>query len=149
MSKYTINFTDGGECFDLGCFANDTEAAIHAELVIERRGHDANELVTGEWQDGRLLIWADESDAANDAGAKALCSVERQRTERDALQDWAQEHISEQLTRELADTAPCCEGWFLLVDEDGDLTGDLADAQDSRTYTACNDALGCVRLRTA
>jgi hypothetical protein len=77
MSKYTMNFTDGGECFDLGRFANDTEAAIHAELVIERRGYDADELVTGEWQDGRLLIWADEADAANDAGAKALCSVER------------------------------------------------------------------------
>ena len=77
MSKYTMNFTDGGECFDLGCFANDTEAAIHAELVIERRGHDADDLVTGEWENGRLLIWADEADAANDAGAKALCSVER------------------------------------------------------------------------
>jgi hypothetical protein len=77
MSKYTINFTDGGECFDLGCFANDTEAAIHAELVIERRGFDANELVTGEWEQGRLLIWENEADAANDAGAKALCSVER------------------------------------------------------------------------
>ena len=77
MSKYTMNFTDGGECFDLGCFANDTEAAIHAELVIERRGFDANELVHSEWEQGRLLIWENEADAANDAGAKALCSVER------------------------------------------------------------------------
>jgi hypothetical protein len=77
MSKYTINFTDGGECWDLGIFNNDTEAAIHAELVIERRGFDANELVHSEWEQGRLLIWADEADAANDTGAKALCSVER------------------------------------------------------------------------
>ena len=77
MSKYTMNFTDGGECFDLGVFSSDTEAAIHAELVIERRGYDANELVTGEWEQGRLLIWADEADAANDSGARALCSVER------------------------------------------------------------------------
>jgi len=77
MSKYTMNFVDGGECFDLGCFSSDTEAAIHAELVIERRGHDANELVTGEWQQGRLLIWENEADAEGDAGAKALCSVER------------------------------------------------------------------------
>ena len=77
MSKYTINFTDGGECWDLGIFNNDTEAAIDAERVLADRGYDANELVTGEWQDGRLLIWADEADAKDDAGAKALCSVER------------------------------------------------------------------------
>jgi len=149
MSDYTIRFTSGNETELLGTFSNDTEAAIHAEVLLADRGYDADELVTGEWQDGRLLIWADESDAEGDSGAKALCSVERERTERDSLQDWAQEHVGEQLTRELADTAPCCEGWFLLVDEDGDLTGDLADAQDSeRKYTACNDALGCVRLRT-
>jgi len=77
MIKYTINFTDGGECFDLGVFSNDTEAAIHAERVLANRGYDANELVTGEWEQGRLLIWENEADAANDAGAKALCSVER------------------------------------------------------------------------
>ena len=77
MSKYTINFTDGGECWDLGIFGNDTEAAIDAERVLESRGHDANELVTGEWEQGRLLIWADEADAEGDSGANALCSVER------------------------------------------------------------------------
>ena len=149
MSKYTIRFTAGGELEYPGIFSNDTEAAIHAEVLLASRGYDMDELVTGEWQDGRLLIWENEADAKDDSGAKALCSVERERTERDSLQDWAQEHAGEQLTRELADTAPCCDGWFLLVDEDGDLTGDLADAQDSRKYTACNDALGCVRLRTA
>jgi hypothetical protein len=77
MSKYTINFTDGGECFDLGCFANYTEAAIHAEVLLADRGYDMDELVRGEWERDRLLIWENEADAANDAGAKALCSVER------------------------------------------------------------------------
>jgi hypothetical protein len=149
MSDYTIRFTSGDETELLGSFPNYTEAAIHAEVLLANRGYDMDELVRGEWERDRLLIWENEADAANDAGAKALCSVERERTERDSLQDWAQEHAGEQLTRELADTAPCCEGWFLLVDEDGDLTGDLADAQDfERKYTACNDALGCVRLRT-
>ena len=146
MSEYIIRFTSGNETELLGTFSNDTEAAIHAELVIERRGYDADELVTGDWQDGRLLIWENESDAANDAGAKALCSVERERTERDLLQDWAQEHIGEQLTRELADTAPCCEGWYPIVDQHGVLTGDLAAADDER-YTQADDVLRCVRLQ--
>jgi hypothetical protein len=39
---------------------NDTEAAVDAELVLAARGYDADELVTGEWQEGRLLIWACE-----------------------------------------------------------------------------------------
>ena len=77
MSSYVINMTSGGECWDLGCFANDTEAAIHAELVLAARGYDADELVTGEWQEGRLLFWANEADAKGDAGAEALCSIER------------------------------------------------------------------------
>ena len=74
---YTIKFTSGNETELLGTFRNNTEAAIHAEVLLASRGYDMDELVTGEWQDGRLLIWADETDAANDAGAKALCSVER------------------------------------------------------------------------
>ena len=77
MNCYVINFTDGGECFDLGYFANDTEAAIDAELLLASRGYDADELVTGEWQEGRLLFWANEADAKGDAGAEALCSIER------------------------------------------------------------------------
>ena len=77
MSYYTIRFTSGNETRDLGRFANGTEAAIDAERVLAQRGYDADELVTGEWQDGRLLIWENDADAANDAGAKALCSVER------------------------------------------------------------------------
>ena len=68
MNCYVINITDGGECWDLGYFANDTEAAIQAELVLARRGYDADDLVAGEWQEGRLLIWACEADAEGDAG---------------------------------------------------------------------------------
>ena len=77
MSYYTIRFTSGNETRDLGRFENDTEAAIDAERVLAQRGYDADELVTGEWEQGQLLIWADEADAEGDAGAKALCSVER------------------------------------------------------------------------
>ena len=77
MNCYVINFTDGGECGDLGVFGNDTEAAIHAELLLAARGYDADELVTGEWQNGRLLIWESEADAEGDAGAKSLISIER------------------------------------------------------------------------
>ena len=77
MSEYTIRFTSGNETELLGTFSSDTEAAIHAEVLLADRGYDANELMTGEWEQGRLLIWADEADAANDSGARALCSVER------------------------------------------------------------------------
>jgi hypothetical protein len=45
----------------------------------------------------------------------------------------------------LAATCPCCWGWYLIVDADGDLTGDLAEADDER-YTQADDVLGCVRL---
>ena len=146
MSEYTIRFTADGKTESLGTMKNDTEAAIHAEVLLTAYGYDANELVTGEWQNGRLLIWENESDAEGDAGAKALCSVERERTERDSLQDWAQEHIGEHMTPELAATCPCCWGWYPIVDADGDLTGDLAEADDLR-YGLLSDALGCVRLR--
>ena len=146
MSDYTIRFTSGNETELLGTFPNYTEAAIHAEVLLAERGYDADELVTGEWEQGRLLIWENESDAANDAGAKALCSVERERTERDSLQDWTQEHIGEHMTSELAATCPCCWGWYPIVDADGDLTGDMAEADDLR-YGLLSDALGCVRLR--
>jgi hypothetical protein len=77
MSDYTIFFSESGECSDLGSFPNDTEAAIATELLLANMGFDADKLVTGEWEQGRLLIWADESDAKGDSGAKALCSVER------------------------------------------------------------------------
>ena len=146
MSYYTIRFTSGNETELLGTFANYTEAAIHAEVLLADRGYDMDELVRGEWEQGRLLIWENEADAEGDAGAKALCSVERERTERDSLQDWAQEHEGEHMTPELAATCPCCWGWYPIVDADGVLTGDLAAADDER-YTQADDVLGCVRLQ--
>ena len=77
MSEYTIRFTADGKTESLGTMKNDTEAAIHAEVLLTAYGYDANELVTGEWEQGRLLIWENEADAEGDSGAKALCSVER------------------------------------------------------------------------
>ena len=77
MSDYTIRFTSSNETELLGTFPNSTEAAIAAELLLADRGYDMDELARGEWERDSLLIWADEADAANDAGAKALCSVER------------------------------------------------------------------------
>jgi hypothetical protein len=67
-------------------------------------------------------------------------------TERDALQAWLDEHQGEQMTVELAATCPACWWWYPIVDADGDLTGDLAEANDTR-YTLVSDALGCVQLR--
>jgi len=77
MSDYTIRFTSGNETELLGSFPNYTEAAIHAEVLLANRGYDMDELVRGEWERDRLLIWENEADAEGDAGAKALCSVER------------------------------------------------------------------------
>ena len=77
MGDYTIRFTADGKIEFLGTFGIQTEAALAAEMLLAERGYDADELVTGEWQDGRLLIWENEADAKGDAGAKALCSVER------------------------------------------------------------------------
>jgi hypothetical protein len=76
MSDYTIRFTSGNETELLGTFSDYTEAAIHAEVLLADRGYDMDELVRGEWEQGRLLIWENEADAKDDAGAKALCSVE-------------------------------------------------------------------------
>ena len=77
MSKYVITFTQTGESWDLGTFANDTDAAIHAELVLCIRDYDIFKIVCSEWEQGRLLIWANETDAANNAEATAICSIER------------------------------------------------------------------------
>jgi hypothetical protein len=72
--------------------------------------------------------------------------IEQEMTDLDLLERWAQEHIGEHMTPELAATCPCCWGWYPIVDADGDLTGDLAEADDLR-YKLLSDALGCVRLR--
>jgi hypothetical protein len=77
MGDYTIRFTADGKIEFLGTFGIQTEAALAAEMLLAERGYDADELVAGEWEQGRLLIWENEVDAEGDAGAKALCSVER------------------------------------------------------------------------
>ena len=67
-------------------------------------------------------------------------------TERDALQHWLDDHQGEHMNVDLAATCPACEGWYLIVDADGDLTGYLAEADDER-YMQADDVLGCVQLR--
>ena len=70
------------------------------------------------------------------------------KTDRDALQAWADNHEGWQLTRELAAKCPPCLGWYLVVDENGKLTGEIADAQD-RGWSQADEDLGCVRRESA
>ena len=63
------------------------------------------------------------------------------------LRDWASRFLGQQLTRELASTAPDADGWFLVVDHENDLTGEIAEAQDA-DYEQANDMLGCVRRKS-
>ena len=49
-----------------------------------------------------------------------------------------------QLTRELAAKCPACLGWYLVVDEDCRITGEIADATE-QGWTQADDELGCVR----
>ena len=85
MSKsYTIEFNGTGEVSE-GQFSNDTEAQSWVESVLESRGHDVDQLVTGDWDaDGqndngeqclRMLFWASEADASNDPCANAICKL--------------------------------------------------------------------------
>ena len=68
--------------------------------------------------------------------------------DKDALQAWAIEYEGYQLTEELAEKCPACDGWYLVVDESGKLTGEIADAQE-RGWTQANDVLGCVLRESA
>ena len=84
MSSYTIEFANSGEVSE-GQFSSDAQAQAWVETVLENRGHDASELVSGDWDaDGendegeqcyRMLYWASESDAENDPGANAICQL--------------------------------------------------------------------------
>ncbi len=85
MSKsYTIEFNGTGEVSE-GFFANDTEAASWVESVLEARGYDADEIVSGDWDadgqndDGqqceRMLFWSDEASSENDPGVNAVCKL--------------------------------------------------------------------------
>ena len=47
-------------------------------LCLRRLNNEQQaQTITPAWEQGRLLIWENEADAEGDAGAKALCSVER------------------------------------------------------------------------
>ena len=72
--------------------------------------------------------------------------ISEERTDRDALHCWAENHRAERMNVDLAATCPACEGWYPIVDQHGVLTGDLAAADDER-YTQADDILGCVRLQ--
>lgn len=89
MKSYVLKFAGSGEVCE-GYFENDSEAIAFAESVLEFRGHEPSKLVRGGWDadgqndDGaqchRMLFWANEDDAENDAGAKSiaqLCKVGR------------------------------------------------------------------------
>jgi hypothetical protein len=67
-------------------------------------------------------------------------------TERDELQYWLDDHQGEQMDAELAAKCPPCEGWYPIVDDYLILSGDMAEASDTR-YTLVSDQLGCVQLR--
>jgi hypothetical protein len=84
MQSYTIEFNRTGEVTE-GQFSNDTEAQLWVEAVLDARGYDADELLSGDWDadgtndDGeqcyRMLFWANESDAENDPGVNAICQL--------------------------------------------------------------------------
>ncbi len=85
MSKtYTIEFNGTGEVSE-GVFANDTEATGWVESVLEARGYNTDDVVSGDWDaDGhndegqeceRMLFWADEASSENDSGANAVCKL--------------------------------------------------------------------------
>ena len=87
MKSYVLEFAGSGEVCE-GYFEKDSEAIAFAESVLEARGHEPSKIVRGEWdadgqnddgeQSYRMLFWANEDDAENDAGAISvaqLCKV--------------------------------------------------------------------------
>jgi hypothetical protein len=81
MKSYTLNIAGTGECSEF--FAeNDTEAERIAEGMLGRDGlvfcdqWDADGVNDDDEPCKRLLIWANEEDAENDAGAKSIAQIE-------------------------------------------------------------------------
>ena len=81
MRSYTLNIAGTGECSEL--FAeNDTEAERIAEGMLGRDSlvfcdqWDADGVNDDDEPCKRLLIWANEEDAENDAGAKSIAQIE-------------------------------------------------------------------------
>ena len=48
-----------------------------------------------------------------------------------ALLAWAQKHEGERMDAELAEKCPACEGWYPIVDDYLEITGELAEAFDA------------------
>lgn len=84
MKSYTIEFNGSGEVAE-GRFKDDVAAQDWVESVLEHRGYDADDLVSGDWDangkndDGtaceRQLYWANDDAAKDDAGANAICQL--------------------------------------------------------------------------
>lgn len=84
MASYVLNFANGGT--SEGQFSDDQSARSWAVGTMEHHGFDISEIVTGDWDaDGynddnrpceRMLIWANDSDAENDAGANAIAQLQ-------------------------------------------------------------------------
>jgi hypothetical protein len=84
MKSYTLNIAGTGECIEF--FADDdSHAESQARGMLVHDGYD-DVVVCDQWDaDGvndddepckRLLIWASEEDAENDAGAKSIAQIE-------------------------------------------------------------------------
>lgn len=79
MKSYTLEMADGSGLSE-GCFETDSDAITWAVSVLEHRGCDAAELVTGDWETRspdsvRKLFWANERTADDDTGANAIAHL--------------------------------------------------------------------------
>lgn len=80
MKSFVWEWAGSGEVSELDA-ATETEAIRQAEQLLEYRGYNRN-AIRGDWDaDGendngermvRMLFWASEADADNDAGANAI-----------------------------------------------------------------------------
>jgi hypothetical protein len=79
MKSYTLEMADGSGLSE-GHFSSDRDAVAWAVSVLEQRGNDAAELVTGDWETRnpdsvRKLFWANEESAEDDTGANAIAHL--------------------------------------------------------------------------
>lgn len=83
MQRYSFYFDSGLTVESM--LENDIEAQGLAETLLEERGYNPDDIVSGNWDsDGydefgepqfRMLFWANEEDAKNDPGVKAICQL--------------------------------------------------------------------------
>ena len=79
MKSYTLEMADGSGLSE-GFFETDIDAITWAVSVLEHRGCDAAELVTGDWETRspdsvRKLFWANDRTADDDTGANAIAHL--------------------------------------------------------------------------